>query len=66
LNHFQQSTAIRLYLGIAKRFSLPRLVAALQARQVFQVLYFGPEFPYHGVLNCSWRRFSVLALAARV
>ncbi len=31
-----------------------------------QVLYFGPEFPYHGVLNCSWRRFGVPALAARV
>jgi hypothetical protein len=20
----------------------------------FEALYFGPEFPYHGVLNCAW------------
>jgi hypothetical protein len=29
-------------------------------------LYFGREFTYHGVLNCSWRRLSVPALAACV
>ncbi len=37
-----------------------------RTRKSLQALYFGPEFPYHGVLNCSWRRFSVPALAARV
>jgi hypothetical protein len=29
-------------------------------------LYFGREFTYHGVLNCSWRRFGVPGVGARV
>jgi hypothetical protein len=37
-----------------------RPTGAIGATSLLQALYFGREFTYHDVLNCSWRRFGVL------